>query len=120
MKIHTIPPTPKKTESTPIEHLEGLPPYLMMKIVERLKERLKEYAKPGEVGYCWITGLPRLTAERPYTDEERAEIARDILRRMMAQRMRDGKQFDSVLAASKRYFAKNLLPQLLKEMESAK
>lgn len=117
MKIHTNPPTPKKTESSPIEHLEGLPAYLMMKIAARLNERLKEY-----MTFDTLSGEAHRVrfVPRPYTDAERAELARHILRRMMEQRMRDGKQFDSVLAASKRYFAENLLPQLLKEIESAK
>ena len=88
-----------------LDHLEGMPPYLMMQLEARLKVRLKAYLKPPEVAYCGITNLPRLINERPYTDDECIELAHHILHRMMEKRINDGRQFDSILECSRKAFA---------------
>jgi hypothetical protein len=90
-----------------------MPPYLMMQMEARIAERLKEYRAPESVAFDGITNHPRLVAEREYTDVERTELARWILHRMMYKRMEAGKQFDSILESSRRFFAESMLASAL-------
>lgn len=70
----------------PLEHLAGMPAALMCQLEERLKVRIVE-----ELG--------------PTPDVDLCDIASDLLRRLIRQRLRDGKQFDSILDASRMAFA---------------
>lgn len=72
----------------PMAHLEAMPPYTMMLVQARIEKRLEAF---------------------PYTDDERRELSRWILHRMMENRIKAGNEFDSILDASRIYFAKALL-----------
>lgn len=110
--MHTAKPTPK----SPIHHLDGMPPYLMMKMEERIMERLKEYVTPDWRDIFSTEGEhvgQEPCGDRQYTELERAKLARWILHRMMQRRMDAGKQFDSILESSRQYFAEAMLATAL-------
>lgn len=104
---------PQKPET---DHLAGLPPLLMCQLEERLQTRIRaaifesgevaERGAPGRgqmIGYAWRS-LWAMDAE---------ELSRDILHRMMNKRIRDGKQFDSILEASRKHFAQSLFARAM-------
>lgn len=99
------------TPNTSLDHLEGMPPYLMMQMEERIAERLKGYTKRDSRSVFSTEGDYRGEEwfYRPIEDDERAELARHILRRMMFKRMEGGKQFDSILESSRKYFAEAMM-----------
>jgi hypothetical protein len=88
----------------PLDYLDGMPPYLMMQMEERLERRIRE-----ELGLhdeidptlpCMSYGGRLMVFEEGVNG-----LARHILRRMMEQRINDGRQFDSILECSRRAFA---------------
>jgi|GEM_PF-4407082 len=96
-----MPSSPSSHARTPLDHLEGVPPFLMMQMEARLKVRIREILNSKEA------------EKSPLATELVDEVAHDILWRMMRQRMRDGKQFDSILEASRNAFAKAMFLQWL-------
>jgi hypothetical protein len=91
----------------PLDYLDGMPPYLMMQMEERLERRIaetiREFGKVVDedrfVGWRW----------RSLWSMDSDEHARHILRRMMEQRINDGRQFDSILECSRRAFATSMM-----------
>ena len=84
------------------DHLAGMPAYLMMQLEARLKTRIREVLLATEVGT--LRSLPG-----PVSRKEQAELAKWMLARLMEKRINDGRQFDSILASSRKAFALAML-----------
>jgi hypothetical protein len=101
----------------PLDYLDGMPPYLMMQMEERLDRRIREeVGLPPHIGrrspeesdtFLILGDIPEEGEAKvePWTDERVEYTAHWILRRMMEQRINDGRQFDSILECSRRAFA---------------
>lgn len=111
--MHSEPQKPEERD-----HLAGMPPLLMCRLEERLKVRIREaiyesgeVAERGEpgrgqtMGYAWGS-LWAMDAD---------DLALHILHRMMDKRIRDGKQFDSIVESSRKYFAQALFAKALSD-----
>jgi len=100
MPTMTTTPIP---DDDPFKHLTGMPPALMCEVEQRLTVRIHAaILESGTVvsenrffGWKWRS-LGAMDSDKH---------AHDILYRMLRQRMRDGKQFDSILEASRIAFA---------------
>lgn len=95
---------PEPQSNPMLKHLEGIPPLMMMKIEARLKVRIREH--------LGIDNQPS-----PFLERRVDEMARHILRRLMEKRMNDGRQFDSILAASTKAFGHMLMKNLLEDKQ---
>lgn len=104
-------PQPK----SPLDHLAGMPPMLMMLMEERLQVRIREAIY--ESGTVAERGNPSMMgmAWRNLWAMDSDKIAKHILRRMMYKRMEAGKQFDSILESSRKYFAEAMMAAALGE-----
>lgn len=98
-------------QSNPMKHLEGLPPYLMMMFEMRLKIRIEQTiyehgSVVDELGYCGYKW-------RSIWAMDSELLARQMVRWMMEKRINEGKQFDSILAASTKAFGHMLINNVL-------
>jgi hypothetical protein len=80
-----------------LEHISGLPAFLLLQMETRIIGRLKQ--------------------ESDMPEDQRAEFARWMVYRMLENRIKDGKQFDSILDSSREYFAKNMIRTVLREVK---
>lgn len=80
-----------------MKHLEGMPPFLMMQMEARLKVRIRQHL--GDTYY---------SVGQDYVDN----LAHWMLHRLMEKRMNDGRQFDSILAASTKAFGHMMINNL--------
>ena len=96
-------------ERNALDHLAGMPPYLMMQMEARLFVRVWDTMNARKSGSAYDSGLKCRNAE------EARELARWCLHRMMEKRINDGRQFDSILEASRKAFAHRMFAQALGE-----
>lgn len=87
------PPSPRSPEA----HLEGFGVLVMLKVRKRIIVRLGEY---------------------DYDEAKRGAFADWMILRMAENRLRDGKQMDSIIAASYKAFLPQLLAQALKQTKA--
>lgn len=109
-----------------LKHLEGMPPFLMMQIEARLKVRIRELLQAeawrkinlAEMVYLnkdQTIGIFEGKAISSRVDEkEICDFARQMLHWMMEKRINEGKQFDSILAASTKAFGHMMINQVLR------
>jgi hypothetical protein len=122
------PPKPRSAEA----HLEGLGTVVMLKMRQRIIERLEETGTIfTQTSYDASTGTYRsfeMIAQAPLPDwlegideeqiaRDRANFADWMIRRMAENRLRDGKQMDSIIAASYKAFLPNLMVQALRTVK---
>lgn len=100
---------------------------MMMKVEARLKVRIRKVldADLEDNQVCGPTIFEkRLRGYTPYSDmvvwrkfddTEVDELARWVLHRLMANRMRDGKQFDSIIAASAKALGHRMINKMVAE-----
>lgn len=115
-----------------MSHISGMPASLMCEIEQRLVKRImddylvskeEEFDHPqtfvmkSESDDCFETPIGEVLNDghwRYITEREASILARHILYRMIDKRIRDGRQFDSILESSRKYFATAMI---LRELE---
>ena len=95
---------------TALDHLEGMPPYMMMQVERRLRVRIKEVLQ-ADPHPSYGKGL------RWRNEEEVGILAKWVLHRMMEKRINDGRQFDSILECSRKAFARIMFEHQLRAMK---
>lgn len=88
-----------------LKHIEGMPAYLLMQLEARLSVRIREVYDVEFPG--WKENFPG----------EVDAMAKLICRRLMEVRINEGKQFDSILAASAKAFGREMLNKVLTDIE---
>lgn len=122
----TVPPPPPARSAE--AHLEGLGTVVMLKMRQRIIERLEETDTrfrvtcnamgTCEVSYRCITqSTPPTSFAELATSKDRAEFADWMIRRMAQNRLRDGKKMDSIIAASYKAFLPNLMAQAIRKIK---
>jgi hypothetical protein len=101
---------------TSLDYLSGMPPYMMMVVEARLEVRIREsiyesgkISERGEPGRGCMMGM----AWRSLWAMEADDLATHVLHRMMEKRMNYGRQWDSILEASRKAFAVSMFRQQL-------
>lgn len=125
-------PQPPKARSAEA-HLEGMGTVIMLKMRQRIIERLEQtdtyfwlsYGNPGMAVGQAIRHISQgegavflAVFEDPNTTaRNRAEFADWMIRRMAQNRLKQGLEMDSIVAASYKAFLPNLMAQALKTVQ---
>jgi hypothetical protein len=130
---HGVQVTPLPKARSAESHLEGLGTVVMLEMRKRIIQRLEE----TDTRFMWfftylsngknlvrhiVQGIDPIFAlddddEEEQTARDRAEFADWMIRRMAENRLRDGKQMDSILEASYKAFLPELMAQAIRTVK---